>query len=101
MTQTTFASAAWEKKGEVTCRQRCLGEMDQVVPWLPMVALIEPHYAKAGSGTQPMPLEQMLRSHFIPQSLNLSDPAMEDALYDLESMRRRRPRTRRRRATLR
>jgi IS5 family transposase len=63
------------------------------------VALIEPHYPKAGSGTQPMPLERMLRIHFMQQWFNLSDPAMEDALYDSESMRRPRPRTRRRRAT--
>jgi IS5 family transposase len=88
MKQTTFASAAWEKKGKVTRRERFLGEMDQVVPWAPMVALIEPHYPKAGNGTQPMPLERMLRIHFMQQWFNLSDPAMEDALYDSESMRR-------------
>jgi IS5 family transposase len=88
MKQTTFASAAWEKKGKVTRRERFLGEMDQVVPWAPMVALIEPHYPKAGNGTQPMPLERMLRIHFMQQWFNLSDPGMEDALYDSESMRR-------------
>jgi IS5 family transposase len=88
MKQTTFASAAWEKKGKVTRRERFLGEMDQVVPWAPMVALIEPHYPKAGNGTQPMPLERMLRIHFMQQWFNLSDPAIEDALYDSESMRR-------------
>ena len=88
MKQTTFASAAWDKKGKVTRRERFLGEMDQVVPWAPMVALIEPHYPKAGNGTQPMPLERMLRIHFMQQWFNLSDPAMEDALYDSESMRR-------------
>jgi IS5 family transposase len=88
MKQTTFASSAWEKKGKVTRRERFLGEMDQVVPWAPMVVLIEPHYPKAGNGTQPMPLERMLRIHFMQQWFNLSDPAMEDALYDSESMRR-------------
>ena len=88
MKQTTFASAAWEKKGKVTRRERFVAEMDHVVPWAPMVALIEPHYPKAGNGTQPMPLERMLRIHFMQQWFNLSDPAMEDALYDSESMRR-------------
>jgi IS5 family transposase len=73
--------------------------MDRVVPWAPIVALIELHYPTAGSGTQPMPLERVLRIHFMQQWFNLSDPAMEDALYDSESMRRPRPRTRRRRAT--
>jgi IS5 family transposase len=88
MKQTTFASAAWDKKGKVTRRERFLAEMDQVIPWTPILSLIEPHYPKAGSGTQPMPLQRMLRIHFMQQWFNLSDPAMEDALYDSESMRR-------------
>ena len=72
----------------MTRRERFLGEKDRVVSWAPMVALIEPHYPKAGSGTQPMPLEPVLRIHFMQQWFNLSDPATEDALYDSESMRR-------------
>jgi len=88
MKQTTFASAAWDRKGKVTRRERFLGEMDQVIPWVQIQALIEPHYPKAGNGTQPMPMEQMLRIHFMQQWFNLSDPAMEDSLYDSESMRR-------------
>ena len=88
MKQTTFASAAWEKKGKVTRRERFLGEMDAVIPWQPILALIEPHYPKAGNGTQPRPMQRMLRIYFMQQWFNLSDPAMEDALYDSESMRR-------------
>ena len=88
MKQTTFASAAWEKKGKVTRRERFLGEMDAVIPWKHLNRLIEPHYPKAGNGTQPMPQERMLRIYFMQQWFNLSDPAMEDALYDSESMRR-------------
>jgi transposase, IS5 family len=88
MKQRTFASAAWEKKGKVTRRERFLGEMDQVIPWAQIQALIEPYYPKAGNGTQPMPMERMLRIHFMQQWFNLSDPAMEDSLYDSESMRR-------------
>jgi transposase, IS5 family len=88
MKQTTFASAAWERKGNVTRRERFLGEMDQVIPWAQIQELIEPHYPKAGNGTQPMPMERMLRIHFMQQWFNLSDPAMEYSLYDSESMRR-------------
>src|SRR6476469_10359037 len=88
MKQTTFASAAWEKKGKVTSRERVLAEMDQVIPWSSILSLIEPHYPKAGNGTQPMPMERMLRIYFMQQWFNLSDPAMEDALYDSDSMRR-------------
>jgi IS5 family transposase len=88
MKQTTFASAAWDRKGKVTRRERFLKEMDQVVPWAGILGLIEPHYPKAGNGTQPMPMGTMLRIYFMQQWFNLSDPAMEDALYDSESMRR-------------
>jgi transposase, IS5 family len=88
MKQTTFASAAWDKKGKVTRRERFLAEMDAVIPWKHLNRLIEPHYPTAGNGTQPMPQERMLRIYFMQQWFNLSDPAAEDALYDSESMRR-------------
>jgi transposase, IS5 family len=88
MKQTTFASAAWEKKGKVTRRERFLAEMDAVIPWKHLNRLIEPHYPKAGNGTQPFAQERMLRIYFMQQWFNLSDPAMEDSLYDSESMRR-------------
>ncbi len=88
MKQTTFASAAWDGKGKVTRRERFLSEMDAVIPWSGILALIEPHYPKAGNGTQPLPMERMLRIYFMQQWFNLSDPAAEDALYDSESMRR-------------
>ncbi len=88
MKQTTFASAAYDRKGKVTRRERFLSEMDQVIPWGAILALIEPHYPKAGQGTQPMPMQRMLRIYFMQQWFNLSDPGMEDSLYDSESMRR-------------
>ena len=52
------------------------------------MALIEPHYPKAGNGRQPLGLEKMLRIYFLQQWFNLSDPQAEDAIYDSESMRR-------------
>ena len=88
MKQTTFASTAYDRKGKVTRRERFLSEMDQVIPWGSILSLIEPHYPKAGNGTQPMPMQRMLRIYFMQQWFNLSDPAMEDSLYDSESMRR-------------
>jgi IS5 family transposase len=88
MKQTTFASLAWSGKGKVTRRERFLAEMDAVIPWARLLALIEPHYPKAGNGTQPLPIERMLRIYFMQNWFNLSDPAAEDSLYDSESMRR-------------
>jgi transposase, IS5 family len=88
MKQTTFASMAWAAKGKKTRRERFLAEMDAVIPWAKLLALIEPHYPKAGSGRPPLPLERMLRIYFMQQWFNLSDPQAEDSLYDSESMRR-------------
>jgi IS5 family transposase len=86
--QRTFASMAWTHKGKVTRRERFLAEMDAVIPWGRLGALIEPYYPKAGQGRQPLGLEKMLRIYFLQQWFNLSDPQAEDAIYDSESMRR-------------
>ena len=88
MKQTTFASLAWANKGKVTRRERFLTEMDAVVPWGKLVSLIAPHYPTDGNGRPRKDLELMLRVHFMQIWFNLSDPAMEDSLYDSESMRR-------------
>lgn len=88
MQQTTFSSVAWNHKGKVTRRERFLAEMDAVIPWDRLLALIEPHYPKAGAGRQPHPMQRMLRIYFMQHWFNLSDPQAEDSLYDIESMRR-------------
>jgi IS5 family transposase len=88
MKQISFASAAWQNKGKVTRRERFLAEMEAVIPWARLLRLIEPHYPQAGNGTQPMPMERMLRIYFMQNWFNLSDPGAEDSLYDSESMRR-------------
>ncbi|MFO8237190.1 MAG: IS5 family transposase, partial [Prochlorococcaceae cyanobacterium] len=73
-----------------TKREKFLAEMDAVVPWQALIALIEPHYPKTGSkgGRPPYPLATMLRIHLIQQWYSLSDPAMEDALIEVPTMRR-------------
>jgi len=86
--QRTFASVAWTQKGKVTRREQFLAEMDAVIPWARLIALIEPHYPKAGNGRQPLGLEKMLRIYFLQQWFNLADPQAEDAVYDSEAMRR-------------
>lgn len=88
MDNPSFASLAYDSKKKRTRREKFLQEMDRVIPWKDLIQIIERHYPKAGSGRQPMPLEKMLRIYFMQQWYGLSDPAMEDALYDIESMRR-------------
>jgi transposase, IS5 family len=62
--------------------------MDAVIPWARLIALIQPHFPKAGRGRRPLGLEKMLGIYFLQQWFDLSDPAAEDAIYDSESMRR-------------
>jgi IS5 family transposase len=73
-----------------TRRERFLAEMEAVVPWTVLVDLIEPHYPRTSSkgGRPPYPLETMLRIHLLQQWYDLSDPAMEDALIEVATMRR-------------
>jgi transposase, IS5 family len=89
MKQTSLASLTYEAKKKQTRREKFLAEMEQAVPWQELLAVIEPHYPKAGrKGRQPMPLKVMLRIYFMQQWYAMSDPGMEDALYEIESMRR-------------
>jgi IS5 family transposase len=88
MSQQTFMSLEFEGRKKQTRREKFLSEMEDVVPWLELVALIEPHYPKAGNGRRPLPLEMMLRIHFMQQWFDLSDPGMEEALYDSYSLQR-------------
>jgi len=77
----------FERYTKKTRRASFLEEMEQVVPWAKLCALIEPHYPKLGNGRPPVGVERMLRIYFLQQWFNLSDPAVEEALYDSVVMR--------------
>ena len=61
--------------------------MDTVVPWAALVELIAPYYSEGRNGRPPFPLETMLRVHFMQQWFSLSDPAMEEAIFDIPMYR--------------
>ena len=89
MRQQTLASqASFEKFGRKGKRELFLDQMEQVVPWSELLSLVEPHYPKAGNGRQPVGLAIMLRTYFLQQWFNLSDPGMEEAFYDSPALRR-------------
>ena len=83
----TLATSDFERFRKPTRREEFLEEMELVVPWAELVALVEPHYPKAGNGRRPVGVERMLRMYFLQQWFNLSDPAVEEALYDSPLMR--------------
>lgn len=87
--QLTLAGNEFERYRKPTRRERFLAEMDTVVPWAELTALIEPYYPKAGSagGRPAVGLERMLRIHCLQLWFDLSDPAVEEALYDSRAMR--------------
>jgi transposase, IS5 family len=87
MKQMTLAAAGFERYAKTTRRAVFLAEMERVVPWPALCGLIEPFYPKAGNGRPPIGVERMLRIYFLQQWFNLSDPAVEEALYDSLAMR--------------
>src|ERR1700756_1530091 len=86
MSQMSFSDAEYAGKRKKTRREVFLDEMEQVVPWKALLDLISPHYPVAGRGRRPYPLESMLRVHLMQNWFALSDPAMEEALYEIASL---------------
>jgi IS5 family transposase len=87
MKQISFADAEYAGKRKKTRREVFLDEMEQVVPWKALLKVIEPFYPMAGNGRRPYPLATMLRVHLMQNWFALSDPAMEEALYEIASLR--------------
>lgn len=83
----SFSAHEFAGKKKVTRRERFLAEMDAVVPWTRLVALIEPHYYKGKRGRPPLGIERMLRVYFLSQWFGLADEAVEDTIYDSCAMR--------------
>lgn len=88
MTQLTFPEAEYATKKRKTRREVFLEKMDALIPWKQLERKLSKHYHNGRTGRPPYPLSTMLRVHCLQLFYNLSDPAMEDALYEIESMRR-------------
>ena len=87
MDQLSFAEAEYAAKKKKTRREVFLEEMELVVPWKALIKVITPFYPVAGRGRRPYPLEAMLRVHLMQNWFALSDPSMEEALYEIASLR--------------
>lgn len=86
--QMSFTDAELTLKKKQTRRERFLAQLDELIPWADLLAVIEPHYPRSGSrGRQPIGLEVMLRIHLVQLAYNYSDPAMEDALVEIPLLR--------------
>ena len=87
MDQITFSEAEYQTKKRKTRREIFLERMDKLIPWKQLEKKVARYYPKGRNGRPPYPLPAMLRVHCMQLFYNLSDPAMEDALYEIESMR--------------
>ena len=88
MKQLTLATAGFERYSKTTRRAAFLSETERVVPWAALCDLIESFYPKPGNGRPPVGVERMLRIYFLQHWFNLSDPGVEETLYDSLAMRR-------------
>lgn len=88
MDQLSFSDAEYQRKRRKTRREKFLAEMDQLIPWAKLEKKLKKHYHKGERGRPPYALSIMLRIHCMQVFYNLSDPAMEDALIEIDSMRR-------------
>ena len=87
MQQQTFTDIEYSKRKKKTRREEFLDTMDQMIPWKDWVALIEPYYPSGKRGRPTRGIETMLRMYLMQNWFNLSDAAMEDAIYDSYAMR--------------
>ena len=83
MKQISLASSGFELVAKRTRKRAFLDEMDLVIPWSDLLALIAPHAPAGKTGRPPFALETMLRIHLLQQFFGHSDPAMEEALHDI------------------
>ena len=88
MKQLTLATTGFERYAKTTRRAPFLAEMERIVPWSALCELVEPFYPKPGNGRPPVGVERMLCISFLQHWFNLSDPVVEEALYDSQAMRR-------------
>ena len=88
MRQPTLSDNGFEKFRKKTRKEQFLDEMEVIIPWKDLTQAIEPFYPQPeGAGRPPIGIERMLRIHFLQHWFNLSDPAVEEALYDSRALR--------------
>jgi IS5 family transposase len=86
--QTLASQASFVKYGRKSKRELFLDQRNQAVPWPELLALVEPHYPRAGNGRQPVGLAVMPGTYFLQQWFGFSDPGMEEAFYDSPVLQR-------------
>lgn len=86
---SSFSELEYAAKKKVTRRERFLAEIETVILWTELEAVLEPFYPKGeGRGRPPIGLARMLRMYIVQQCFDLPDEGVEDAVYDSQAIRR-------------
>ena len=88
MKQISFSQAEFQRKKRRTRREAFLDEMERVMPWAEVFAVVEPHYPKGERGRPPVGLERILRMYFVQQWNGFSDEGVEDAITDSQALQK-------------
>ena len=80
--QLNFTDMEYSNRRKVTKREAFLNKMDAVLPWKQWVELVQPYYPTGKRGRPPREIEVMLRMLMLQVWFNLSDEAVEDAIFD-------------------
>ena len=87
MTQMTFSDIEYSNRKRKTKREQFLDMMDAIIPWNQWINIIQPYYPSGKRGRPTRGIETMLRMYLMQNWFNLSDEAIEDAVYDSYAMR--------------
>ena len=87
MNQQTFSDIEYSNRRKKSKREEFLDSMDEIIPWDYWTELIREHYPSGKRGRPPRGVETMLRMYLMQNWFNLSDAAIEDAIYDSYAMR--------------
>jgi IS5 family transposase len=87
MSQLTFSDFEYANRKRKTKREQFLEMMDRIIPWDRWIELIRPYYPSGKRGRPTRGIETMLRMYMMQNWFNLSDEALEDAIYDSYAMR--------------
>lgn len=87
MKQQSFSDLEYANRKKKTRREEFLDSMDKIIPWEHWINLIKEYYPSGRRGRPPRGIETMLRMYLMQNWFNLSDVAIEDAIYDSYAMR--------------
>jgi len=86
--QRSFSELEYRGKKRLTRRENFLNDMNSIIPWSSLLSVIEPYYPTSGrQGRQPIGFSKIFRIHCMQNWFNYPDRQMEDALYEIESIR--------------